>query len=243
MATRFELTEHPSDQIAGDGPEVFSAAAEPSPARPLLVPIAPSDPAYARAKRATDIILSLFALVALAPLFLLIALGIRITSGREVIYRQTRLGLGGHPFTLYKFRTMIPNAEAKKKQLLTLNETDGPIFKIRRDPRITNLGARLRHSSLDELPQLVNVLKGDMSLVGPRPLLTNEVEYGDWRQIHRISVKPGITGLWQVSGRSELDFEDWIALDHEYIAKRSYWFDLKMLLMTIPAVLSGRGAY
>lgn len=245
MATSTEAYTPPAGAFSGnlaDSPYA-SAGSSNGAHPPLLVPIAPTDPGYARTKRATDVLLSAIALIVLAPIFLCIAFAIRLTSGRPVIYKQTRLGLGGRPFTLYKFRTMEKDADSRKTQLHALNETDGPIFKMKRDPRITPLGAKLRRCSIDEFPQLFNVLRGSMSLVGPRPLPVNEVEQGDWRQVHRISVKPGITGLWQVSGRSELGFEDWIVLDHEYIANRSTWYDVKLLILTFPAVLSGKGAY
>jgi lipopolysaccharide/colanic/teichoic acid biosynthesis glycosyltransferase len=159
-----------------------------------------------------------------------------------VLFRQTRCGLYGRRFTLYKFRTMVEGAEERLAELQHLNEMDGPVFKSRRDPRVTRLGRLLRKFSLDELPQLWNVLRGDMSLVGPRPPIPDEVaRYERWQR-RRLSMKPGLTCLWQVSGRNELTFEEWMRLDLEYIDNWSLWLDLKIALKTIPAVLRGRGA-
>jgi lipopolysaccharide/colanic/teichoic acid biosynthesis glycosyltransferase len=160
-----------------------------------------------------------------------------------VIFKQTRYGLNKNPFSMYKFRSMVVDAESQQSQLEHLNETSGPVFKIKRDPRITRLGALLRKTSIDELPQLFNVLLGHMSLVGPRPLPTRDVSrFSDLSLMRRFSVKPGVTGLWQVSGRSNLDFDGWIALDLRYIDTWTLMLDLRILAMTIPAVLKGRGA-
>ena len=214
--------------------------------RPLLVPIASTDPAYARTKRAIDIVLSAIALIVLAPIFLLIALAILVTSGRPIIYRQTRLGLGGHPFRLYKFRTMIPDADRNRSMLLHLQGRDGdngPIYKLEPNScAVTKIGRYLRKSSFDETPQLLNVLKGDMSLVGPRPPLPDEVATYTPHELQRLSVVPGLTCIWQVSGRSNIPFEQWVDLDLEYIQHRSTLGDWKLMLQTIPAVLTGRGA-
>lgn len=193
-------------------------------------------------KRALDVAISSTLLVLAAPVVLLIALAIKISSSGGILYSQTRCGLNGRRFTLYKFRTMIEGAEEKKRDLLHLNEMDGPVFKVRRDPRVTPLGRVLRRFSLDELPQLWNVLRGDMSLVGPRPPIPEEVaQYQRWQR-RRLSMKPGLTCLWQISGRNTLDFDRWIELDLEYIDSWSPWLDLKILAKTVPAVLSGRGA-
>jgi len=211
----------------------------------VLVPIAPTDPGYARAKRLTDIVVSLIALIALSPVFLVIAFAILLTSGRPVIYRQTRLGLGGHPFTLYKFRTMVPNADRNLAGLLLhgRNGNNGPIYKPESDSSdITPFGRMLRKSSLDETPQLLNVLLGDMSLVGPRPPLPEEVATYTPHELKRLSVVPGLTCIWQVSGRSNIPFDQWVELDLEYIQHRSYLGDWKLIFLTIPAVLTGRGA-
>lgn len=220
-------------------------AAEPA-ARPLLVPLAPTPEPYATIKRALDVAVSIIALVMLAPVFLAIALAVLVTSGRPVIYHQTRLGLGGKPFTLYKFRSMVPDADERLAELrATVLRTDpgDPIVKLpEEDALITPVGRFLRTSSLDELPQFVNVLKGEMSLVGPRPPLPQEAAVYTPRQARRLAVLPGLTGIWQVSGRSDVAFDRWVDMDLEYIERRSIWLDLLLLLRTIPAVLSRRGA-
>jgi exopolysaccharide biosynthesis polyprenyl glycosylphosphotransferase len=193
-------------------------------------------------KRAVDVGLSLVILTLGLPIVLVIALAIKLTSSGGVLYRQTRCGLNGRLFTLYKFRTMVENAHQRRQELLHLNEMSGPTFKLRRDPRVTAIGRILRKFSLDELPQLLNVLRGDMSLVGPRPPIPEEVaEYTAWQR-RRLSMKPGLTCLWQISGRNEVDFNRWIELDLEYIDSWTPLLDLKILLKTIPVVLSGRGA-
>lgn len=193
-------------------------------------------------KRALDVALSLTLAVLSLPVMLGIALLIKITQGGGVLYAQTRCGLNGRLFTLYKFRTMVEGAEEIQRELLHLNEMDGPVFKLKQDPRVTRLGRFLRRFSLDELPQFWNVLRGDMSLVGPRPPIPDEVRrYQRWQR-RRLSMKPGLTCLWQISGRNQLDFDRWIRLDLEYIDSWSPWLDMKILLKTVPAVLSGRGA-
>lgn len=193
-------------------------------------------------KRALDLALSGGLLVVTLPLICLIAVLIKITSRGPVLFSQRRCGLNGRRFVLYKFRTMIPGAEERLEELRARNEMDGPVFKLRRDPRVTSVGRLLRKFSLDELPQLWNVLKGDMSLVGPRPPLPEEVvAYERWQR-RRLSMKPGLTCLWQISGRNEVDFERWMELDLEYIDTWTPLLDLKILAKTIPVVLSGRGA-
>ncbi len=195
------------------------------------------------AKRALDIFGSALGLLVLAPLLLVLALAVKLTSRGPVLFVQDRCGLGGRRFRFYKFRTMVQDAEARKHELEHLNEMQGPVFKIRRDPRITALGRWLRKLSLDELPQLWNVLRGDMSLVGPRPPMPDEVARYTRRQVQRLSVMPGITGLWQVSGRNEIsDFERWIDLDLEYARTWSMWLDLRILLKTVVVVVLVRGA-
>jgi exopolysaccharide biosynthesis polyprenyl glycosylphosphotransferase len=182
-------------------------------------------------------------LVVLAPVFGIIALAIRLTSPGPVLYRQTRAGLNGRAFTLLKFRSMAAGAEAQQGALTARNEMRGPVFKVSDDPRVTPLGRLLRRHSLDELPQLWNVLRGEMSLVGPRPLPIDEVRRFD-QDTHRrrLSVKPGLTGLWQTSGRSDIiDFAEWVRLDLYYIDGWSLWLDVKILLATIPVALFGRG--
>lgn len=195
------------------------------------------------AKRSIDIVGSLVGLVLLAPVFLVVALLVRVTSRGPAFFVQKRCGLGGRAFDFYKFRTMVADAEARKAELQHLNEMSGPVFKIARDPRITKVGAILRKTSIDELPQLWNVLKGDMSLVGPRPPLPDEVERYNATQAQRLSVVPGITGLWQVSGRSSLpNFDSWLALDIEYAQKQSVRLDLQILLKTLVVVVTAKGA-
>jgi exopolysaccharide biosynthesis polyprenyl glycosylphosphotransferase len=194
-------------------------------------------------KRATDVIISLTLLAALSPIMLVIALLIRMTSDGPVLFMQTRLGYGKRPFQILKFRTMVQDAEKLIGTLAHLNETNGPTFKVKADPRITPLGKFLRKTSLDELPQLINVLIGDMSLVGPRPLPLRDYQgfSKDWHR-RRFSVKPGITCLWQVMGRSSIGFDEWMALDIRYIEQWSVWLDIKILLWTIPVVFRGSGA-
>jgi len=185
------------------------------------------------------VILLLFSLPLLA-----VALIIKLSSPGPVLFRQQRAGLNGRSFTMYKFRTMVTNAEQLKQELAQLNEMSGPVFKLTKDPRVTPIGRWLRKFSLDEFPQLINVLRGEMSLVGPRPLPVDEVaRFDDVAHRRRLSVKPGLTCLWQVSGRSDVkDFRDWVRLDLEYIDNWSLWLDIKILIRTIPVVLSGAGA-
>jgi exopolysaccharide biosynthesis polyprenyl glycosylphosphotransferase len=195
------------------------------------------------AKRAFDVALSTIGLLVLAPVFLVIASAIKLTSPGPVFFRQQRVGLQRRPFTLLKFRTMVADAELLLADLLTRNEADGPLFKLRHDPRITRMGRWLRRYSLDELPQLWNVLCGEMSLVGPRPPLPSEVAaYEDW-QLDRLEVRPGLTGLWQISGRSDLSFDEYVRLDLFYIENWSLAYDLFMVIKTIPMLLKARGAY
>lgn len=194
-------------------------------------------------KRAIDILGSSIGLVLFAPVFLLLAVLIRLSSKGPAFFVQDRCGLGGCVFRFYKFRTMVQDAEVRRAELEHLNEMKGPVFKMQRDPRVTRLGALLRKTSLDELPQLWNVLRGDMSLVGPRPPLPEEVERYDARQAQRLSVLPGITGLWQVSGRSSItNFDTWLELDLHYATHQSVGLDVRILLKTIGVVLLARGA-
>ena len=195
-------------------------------------------------KRFMDIVLAIFAIIAGSPVFLLTALLVKLTSPGPIIFSQVRGGKHGRHFKFYKFRSMYIDAEARKAELMKLNESgDGVIFKMKRDPRITPIGRFIRKFSIDELPQLFNVLLGDMSLVGPRPPLPSEVRTYTLEARKRLNITPGITCLWQVSGRSELPFSKQIALDKEYIASRSAWKDFLILLKTIPAILTGRGAW
>jgi len=195
------------------------------------------------AKRIIDVLVSLAVLPVFVPVGLLAAIAVKLDSRGPVLYNQARVGKDGEPFTLYKFRSMYKDADKMRARLDQLNEAAGPVFKIKRDPRITRVGALLRKTSLDELPQIMNVLKGQMSLVGPRPPLPHEVEKYDDHQLGRLAVKPGLTCLWQVQGRSTISFERWVELDLEYIRNQSLWLDFKILLKTIPAVLKGTGAW
>jgi exopolysaccharide biosynthesis polyprenyl glycosylphosphotransferase len=197
---------------------------------------------YAVSKRMFDCVLASVLLVLSAPLWVVVAALIRLTSPGPIIFRQRRCGRWGEEFTCYKFRTMIDGAELTRQELDALNEVDGPVFKIRDDPRVTRVGRFLRRSSIDELPQLWNVLRGDMSIVGPRPPLPEEVARYRPRDYQRLAVTPGLTCLWQIKGRSQIKFDEWVRLDLEYIRRRSFWLDLAIVLRTIPAVLSGRGA-
>src|SRR5712691_7276781 len=202
----------------------------------------PSNETQLAFKRLVDIIISLLLLALSVPIIVLAAIAIKITSPGSVLFKQQRMGLNGRIFTLYKFRTMIFDAHERVSEVSHLNEMSGPVFKARSDPRITGVGRILRKFSLDELPQLWNVLKGDMSLVGPRPPIPEEVRsYHRWQR-RRLSMKPGLTCLWQVNGRNNIDFDRWMQLDLQYIDNWSPSLDLKILLRTIPAVLLGRGA-
>jgi exopolysaccharide biosynthesis polyprenyl glycosylphosphotransferase len=199
--------------------------------------------AQAAAKRAFDVVLSSLLLLVISPLLLAVALAIKLQDGGPVLFRQRRVGLHREQFTLLKFRTMVPHAELELADLLSRNEADGPLFKLRDDPRVTRLGGILRRYSIDELPQLLNVLRGEMSLVGPRPPLPSEVAtYEDW-QLDRLEVRPGITGLWQVSGRSELSFEEYVRLDLFYIENWSLLYDLFVVAKTVPMLVRPRGAF
>ncbi|MCL6539334.1 MAG: sugar transferase [Roseiflexus sp.] len=199
--------------------------------------------AYRRAKRIMDLTLSLLAMPIVLPLFVIIALAIKIESpGGPVIFTQNRTGKSGRRFKMYKFRTMVPNAEELKKQLAHLNELQWPDFKITNDPRVTRVGKFLRKTSLDELPQIINVIRGDMSLVGPRPTSFDASTYQLW-QTARLDVKPGLTGLWQVYGRGNTEFDERLRLDILYIEHRCLGLDIEILVRTALAVFQGRGAY
>lgn len=194
-------------------------------------------------KRVFDILVSIVLIILLSPLWLIVAIIIKIESKGPVIFKQIRVGENERHFMFYKFRTMRHGAEKLKDSLKHLSDIDGPVFKIKRDPRITRVGKFLRKSSIDELPQLFNILKGDMTLVGPRPPVPEEVKKYGKRERGRLTVRPGLTGLWQVSGRNDISFVEWVELDLYYIKYRSLILDLKILIRTIPAVLSGKGAY
>jgi exopolysaccharide biosynthesis polyprenyl glycosylphosphotransferase len=194
-------------------------------------------------KRTFDVLVSLFLLIVLSPLLLLCAAFVRFTSRGPIIYRSYRPGIGGELFACLKFRTMYSDADQRQREVESLNEASGPLFKIRRDPRLTSIGRFLRRYSIDELPQLVNVLRGQMSLVGPRPLPERDFDQLENWHKKRYLVLPGMTGLWQISGRSELDFDDLVRLDFLYLERWSVGLDLAILLKTIPAVFSRRGAF
>jgi exopolysaccharide biosynthesis polyprenyl glycosylphosphotransferase len=197
----------------------------------------------ATAKRVLDIILASIGLIASLPIWLVIAVAIMLDSPGPVVFVQERVGRNGRRFRFYKFRSMYLDAEHRLAELQHHNEVDGPVFKIRRDPRISRVGVFLRRTSLDELPQLINVLKGDMSMVGPRPPLPREVEQYRPEDLVRLTVKPGLTCLWQVRGRSTLSFETWMEYDREYVTNLSFWNDVRILFRTVGAVISCRGAY
>lgn len=202
----------------------------------------PTSEARLAVKRAMDLAGALTLLSFAWPVMIATAIAIRLESKGPVFFKQARAGRNGRTFTMLKFRSMVTDAEKIKAQLAHLNEMDGPVFKIQRDPRITRVGRFIRKTSIDELPQLLNIIAGDMSMVGPRPPLPSEVDqYEPWQR-RRLSVKPGLTGLWQVSGRNQVDFEEWMQLDLKYIDDWSLWLDIKILFRTVPAVLLRSGA-
>lgn len=187
---------------------------------------------YLFSKRAIDIVGSIVGLVLLSPILLIVAIAIKLESKGPIIFSQKRIGLKGKAFKMYKLRSMVEDAEKLKKDLMKSNEMSGPMFKMKDDPRVTRVGKFIRKTSIDELPQLVNVLKGDMSLVGPRPSLPKEVKkFKPWMK-KRLEVKPGLTCFWQVSGRNNIDFEDWMKLDIKYVEERSFWVDIKLIFKT-----------
>lgn len=208
----------------------------------LSLSTAPDSGIQLALKRTIDVFGALFLLVLLSPLFVVAGIVIKLDSPGPVFFTQDRVGLNQRRFRMIKFRSMVSNAEALKKELEDLNEADGPVFKIRNDPRVTRMGRFIRKYSIDEFPQLINVLKGEMSLVGPRPLPQDEIEKQSWDQRRRLSVKPGMTGLWQVSGRSDLKFQEWVDLDLQYIDTWSIVQDFVILVKTVSAVFQARGA-
>jgi exopolysaccharide biosynthesis polyprenyl glycosylphosphotransferase len=225
--------------------EISSPAFDDFNGRPIIVfHSAPGTSWQSMFKSVFDFFGAIVLLMVFAIPMILVGIIIKFTSPGPVMFRQKRAGLNGSPFTMFKFRTMVTNAEQIKQELAVLNEMSGPVFKITKDPRITRFGKWLRKTSVDEFPQLFNVLRGDMSLVGPRPLPVDEVKrFDDVAHRRRLSVKPGLTCLWQVSGRNQIsDFREWVRLDLEYIDNWSLWLDFKILLRTIPVVLFGRGA-
>jgi exopolysaccharide biosynthesis polyprenyl glycosylphosphotransferase len=202
----------------------------------------PENELHLLAKRSADVVGASMLLVLFSPLLVLLGAVVKLTSRGPILYRQQRCGVGGRRFTLYKFRSMVPDAEERRAQLEALNEAERPAFKMKNDPRCTSMGRWMRRFSLDELPQLWNVLKGDMSFVGPRPPLPDEVEKYERWQRRRLRMRPGLTCLWALEGRSQLSFARWMQLDLLYIDTWSLWLDLKIFLKTIPRVLTGRGA-
>lgn len=208
----------------------------------VYTPPAPK-PVYEFFKRFFDIILSVFALIVLSPLFLVIAILIKCEDGGQVFFKQTRLTKGAKEFGMYKFRSMCPDAEDKLEELLDQNEMEGPAFKMENDPRITKIGKFIRKTSIDELPQLFNIIKGEMSIIGPRPPLVREVQEYTPYQMHRLDIKTGLSCYHECSGRSKVhDFDEWVELDLRYIRERSLWVDLKVILMTVKVVFTGEGA-
>jgi exopolysaccharide biosynthesis polyprenyl glycosylphosphotransferase len=193
-------------------------------------------------KRVLDVVVSATLLVLLSPVLLLAAIGIKLTDPGPALFAQERVGMNRRRFRMYKFRSMYVDAERRRAEVEHLNEMDGPVFKMKNDPRVTPLGHWLRATSIDELPQLFNVLRGQMSLVGPRPPLMDEVERYEWLYRKRLSIKPGVTCFWQVSGRNDVSFRQWMELDRTYVDHWSLWLDLKILAMTVPAVLFRKGA-
>jgi lipopolysaccharide/colanic/teichoic acid biosynthesis glycosyltransferase len=193
-------------------------------------------------KRVLDILGASAGLILLSPLFALVALIVKLTSPGPIFYSQMRSGHGGKPFRMYKFRSMVVDADAKKQELMAINEQDGPAFKLRNDPRVTKIGRFLRKTSIDELPQLWNVLMGDMTLVGPRAMYCPEMDACTRWQRRRLDVHQGITCIWQVRGRSSVPFDEWMRMDIQYVRARSLLRDLWLLIKTIPAVLFRRGA-
>lgn len=206
--------------------------------------VAPKNkPVYDFFKRIFDIVMSLFALIVLSPVFLVIAILIKAEDGGKIVYKSTRLTKGGKEFGMYKFRSMIPNADKLKDSLMAQNEVNGPAFKMKDDPRITKIGKFIRKTSIDELPQLLNILKGDMTIIGPRPPLPQEVAQYTPYQMHRLDVKTGLACYHEVEGRSDsTDFDEWVEQDLRYIRERSMWTDIKIIFKTIKVVLTGEGA-
>lgn len=198
---------------------------------------------YEVIKRVIDVVCSFVGVLVLSPLFIIIAIIIKFTSKGPVFFSQKRVGRDGKEFKMYKFRSMVVNAEELKEKLVAQNEMSGPMFKMKDDPRVTKVGKFIRKTSIDELPQLWNVLKGDMSLVGPRPSLPKEVaQFEDW-MYRRLEVKPGLTCYWQVSGRNNIDFEDWMKLDIKYVDERNLWIDIRLIFKTVGVLFGDKNAH
>lgn len=209
---------------------------------PMLI-LVPNRPFQSFLFRMLDILISFAALLLLMPIFLLISLAIKFDTTGPVLFMQERVGKDGKFFKLFKFRSMVVNAEAQRQIIESMNERGNIVFKIREDPRVTRVGKIIRRLSLDELPQLINILRGEMSLVGPRPALPREVEQYSLRDKQRLAVTPGLTGLWQVSGRASLSFDKMVDLDLHYIQHRTVWLNIRIIVLTVPAVVTAKGAY
>ena len=197
---------------------------------------------YFIVKRIIDIVGALVGIILLSPIMLVTAIAIKLNSKGYIVFAQERVGLNGRIFKMYKFRSMISNAEELKKELMAKNEMSGPMFKMKRDPRVTSVGRVIRKNSIDELPQLFNVLKGNMSLVGPRPNLPEEVSCFKFYQKQKLLAKPGLTCYWQVMGRNKIDFEDWMGLDVKYIQERNTWIDIKLIIKTVFVLFGDKNA-
>lgn len=197
---------------------------------------------YEVSKRVLDVIASFLGLVILSPILLIVAILIKLESKGPAIFAQSRIGLSGKEFKMYKFRSMVQNAEELKEKLAKQNEMSGPMFKIKNDPRVTKVGKFIRKTSIDELPQLLNILKGDMTLVGPRPSLPREVEKFESWMLKRLEVKPGLTCYWQVSGRNNIDFYEWMKLDLKYVNDMSFWIDIKLIFKTVAVLFGDKNA-
>lgn len=197
---------------------------------------------YLVCKRAMDIFASLLGLIILSPLLIIISILIKLESSGPVLFKQERVGLKGKHFIMYKFRSMVINAEELKAKLESQNEMSGPMFKIKNDPRITKVGRFIRKTSIDELPQLINILKGEMSLVGPRPSLPSEVEMFEKWMLRRLDAKPGLTCYWQVRGRNSIGFEEWMEMDVDYVNNRELWIDIKLIFKTVNVLLGDKNA-
>ena len=197
---------------------------------------------YEVSKRALDVIASFLGLVILSPIFLIVAILIKLESKGPAIFSQSRIGLNGKEFKMYKFRSMVQNAEELKEKLAKQNEMSGPMFKIKNDPRVTKVGKFIRKTSIEELPQLLNILKGDMTLVGPRPSLPREVEKFESWMLKRLEVKPGLTCYWQVSGRNNIDFYEWMKLDLKYVNDMNFWLDIKLIFKTVAVLFGDKNA-
>lgn len=197
---------------------------------------------YLICKRAMDIIASLFGLIILSPLLIIVSILIKLESAGPILFKQERVGLKGKHFIMYKFRSMVVNAEELKAKLESQNEMSGPMFKIKNDPRVTKVGKIIRKTSIDELPQLINILKGEMSIVGPRPSLPSEVEMFERWMLRRLDVKPGLTCYWQVRGRNNIGFEEWMEMDVDYVSDRNIWIDIKLIFKTVCLVFGDKNA-